>query len=251
MEYIRDTQIIDQYFQSSSFGACFGFEIRNYTSMVHFRADDIILEEGETPASLYYLIRGRTKLFITHKNGRRSVINFLEAPSFLGEMEVLYSSSGLQYREMERAAMHNGNSSETPDAGHMVSRGRQSHGVVAITDCLCFSVDIRACRDKLANDVRFLRHLCLLLSEKAKNDTYNYSKNQSYPLKIKLASYILMTENRGIYRERHTETAEYLGVTYRHLLYVLAEFTENGILEKNKAGYRIKDWKALGALAEL
>ena len=49
-----------------------------------------------------------------------------------------------------------------------------------------------------------------------------------------------------MYREQHTEAAEYLGVTYRHLLYVLAEFVKEGILEKTKTGYRIIDMEKLG-----
>jgi CRP/FNR family putative post-exponential-phase nitrogen-starvation transcriptional regulator len=42
--------------------------------------------------------------------------------------------------------------------------------------------------------------------------------------------------------------APYLGVTYRHLLYVLAELGKEGILEKTNQGYRIIDQKGLEAL---
>ena len=39
--------------------------------------------------------------------------------------------------------------------------------------------------------------------------------------------------------------AEYLGVTYRHLLYVIAKFVKSGILEKSEQGYVIKNESAL------
>ena len=220
MEYIRSQNSLDEYFKNTQFKDYFGFDIQPYTSIVRFDPDDIILEEGDRPGRLYYMFSGRAKLLITHKNGTVSLINFLEAPCFIGEMELL-------------------------------DRDKPAYGVTAISTCLCFSIDIAACRSKLLNDVTFLQHLCHFLSDKALGDAYNYSKNQSYPLKVKLASFILLTENNGLYRERHAEAAGFLGVTYRHLLYVLAEFVKDGILRKTPAGYKIVELEQLKELAEL
>ena len=95
-----------------------------------------------------------------------------------------------------------------------------------------------------------MQNLCKFLSRKTLSDVQNYSRNQAYPLKTKLASFILLTANNGLYRERHTETASYLGVTYRHLLYVLAEFVKDGILEKTPHGYRIVMEEELKQIAD-
>ena len=95
-----------------------------------------------------------------------------------------------------------------------------------------------------------MQNVCRLLSDKNSGDIKNYSRNQAYPLKVKLASFILMTENNGVYREKHTEASGYLGVTYRHLLYVIADFVKEGILEKSPTGYRILNRKRLNELAE-
>ncbi len=40
-----------------------------------------------------------------------------------------------------------------------------------------------------------------------------------------------------------------LGVSYRHLLYVLAQFIHDGLLTKSKKGYLIKNRKQLSGLA--
>ena len=53
-----------------------------------------------------------------------------------------------------------------------------------------------------------------------------------------------------MYRERHTEVADFLGVTYRHLLYVLANFVKRGYLKKTEQGYYIQDLIALRKIAE-
>lgn len=218
MRYIKDKKLIDKYEKEHEFGAYFGFDVRPYTSLVRFEPDDIILTEGETPRKLYFLFEGRAKLFMSHKNGTIDLINYLRSPCFIGEMELFHTA-------------------------------RPAKGVVAITVCDCFCIDISKCKEKLLNDVVFLQNICRLLGDKNMGDIANYSRNQAYPLKVKLASFILMTEHAGIYREKHTEASGYLGVTYRHLLYVMAEFVKDGILEKSDAGYRILNRKGLEELA--
>ncbi len=58
-----------------------------------------------------------------------------------------------------------------------------------------------------------------------------------------------MSEHQGMYTEKHTETTEYLGVSYRHLLYTLREFADKGFIEKKKKGYYINR-EPLKALAK-
>lgn len=95
-----------------------------------------------------------------------------------------------------------------------------------------FQILINECRENLLKDTKFLRYLCLFLSQKAIGNTFHYSKSQSYPLEICLANFILLTSCNQMYREKHTEVAEFWGVTYRHLLYVLANFVKRGYLKK-------------------
>lgn len=177
------------------------------------------MQEGETPRFLYYLTEGRAKLFLSHGNGRISLINFLDAPCFIGEMELF----GAQ---------------------------KTANGVTAITPCICYAIRIRDCKERILSDTKFLRCLCMLLSRKAVGNTCNYSKNQSYSLEVRLADFILLTSCNRMYREKHTEVSEFLGVTYRHLLYVLADFVKRGYLKKTDRGYLIQDMDALRKLAE-
>ncbi len=192
----------------------FSFDITPYLEVVCFETDDMFMREGERPSALYFLTEGRAKLFLTHDNGRISLINFLEAPCFLGEMELLDS-------------------------------GREANGVKAITACICYAIDMTKCKKLLLSDNMFLKYLCVFLSNKATQNTNHYSRNQSYPLSARLAKFILSTSYKGCYRERHTEVAEFLGVSYRHLLYVIADFVKKGILSKSKQGYYIEDEKEL------
>ncbi len=216
---ITDSGITEEYYNHFSLSDYFSFDIRPYTSVIQFDSGETILCEGEIPCFLYYLIDGRAKLFLSHENGRISLINFFNEPCFIGEMELLGAQEA-------------------------------ANGVTAITPCTCYAIQINKCKNKILNDTKFLRYLCFFLSQKAIGNTYNYSKNQSYPLEVRLANFILLTSCNRLYRERHTEAAEFLGVTYRHLLYVLAGFVKRGYLKKTECGYYIQDVNALRKIAE-
>lgn len=196
----------------------FSFDIRPYLGVVCFEADEMIMREGEKPTALYFLTEGRAKLFLTHENGKISLVNFVDAPCFLGEMELLDGS-------------------------------REANGVKAITTCTCYAIDTARCRGQLLNDNIFLRYLCVFLSNKATQNTNHYSKNQSYPLTARLAKFILVMSYKGYYRERHIEVAEFLGISYRHLLYVMADFVKKGILSKTEQGYYIENENELKKIA--
>lgn len=202
--------------QNNRIDDCFGFEINPYISEIHFDGGEPIIREGEQPVYLYYLEQGRAKVFHTHENGRVSLTSFMEAPCFAGEMEFL---------EARTAAK----------------------GVMALTPCSGYAIHVneQGCRDQLLSDPKFLRTLCMFLSRKSVNNTETYLKNQAFPLKARLADFILTASHGGVYRERYTEVSEFLGVSYRHLLYVLADFVKAGILEKRASGYYIKDEKVL------
>ena len=89
MTVIHQNELLKDYYNHFPLSDYFGFEIYPYTSIVKFDSAENILCEGEKPDSLYYLINGRAKLFLSHENGRISLINFLNAPCFAGEMELL------------------------------------------------------------------------------------------------------------------------------------------------------------------
>lgn len=207
------------YTDNELFSEIFDMDIRPYLELKEFEPDEFIMREGERSEYLYYLTEGRAKLFLSQENGRISLINFIEAPCFIGEMELL-------------------------------DEQRLPQGVKAISLCKCYRIRMSECREELLRDTRFLQYLCRFLSEKATKNTNNYMRNQAYPLKVRFAEFILKMSVNGYYREPHTEVAEFLGVTYRHLLYVLAQFVEEGMLEKMKHGYRIMDTEKLERVAE-
>ena len=81
------------------------------------------------------------------------------------------------------------------------------------------------------------------------NRTERFGQGLNYPLLNRLAAFILYTENEGLYHEKHTEVAEYLSSSYRHLLHTFEQLREKNIVIKEKRGYRIIDRTELERLA--
>ena len=124
-----------------------------------------------------------------------------------------------------------------------------ANGRVSLIECWCLALPMKHYRPLLLNDTLFLRKLCVTLSHKNYRNIVSLTQNQSFPLVNRLAAFILLSQEGDLYHEKHTQAAEYLGVSYRHLLYVLAQFINDGLLIKSKKGYLIKNRKQLSGLA--
>ncbi|MEG0450100.1 MAG: transcriptional regulator YeiL [Lysinibacillus sp.] len=197
----------------------FSFDIHPYLEVCQFEKGEWIFQEGSYPDTMYYMIEGKAKLYVTHKNGKVSLIDYIEAPCFMGEIELL-------------------------------NEGRYTKGIQTVSKTICLSIATNGCKEKLLTDAKFLRKICVFLGQKQTAVTAKYTQNQVYPLENRLAAFIQLSSDQGYYKEKHTEICEYLGVSYRHLLYVLAQFCEEDILAKTKKGYQIIHEKRLAQLAQ-
>ncbi|MGX7263255.1 transcriptional regulator YeiL [Enterococcus crotali] len=157
---------------------------------------------------LFLLIEGRAKIYKIHENGGRSLIQFISRGDFIGELSLL----------------------EVED---------QIKDVQAIDQCVCVALPYHTVKEALLNDNQFLRMIAKYLGKKVLLRVEHFSNNQNYELKYRLATYMLQTEVNSIYTEKQTETAEFLGVSYRHLIHTLNEFQKAGLIIKHGKSYRV------------
>ena len=167
---------------------------------------------------LYFVLSGKAKISLTHEDGKRSIVHFAGPGEFIGELTLI---------EVERDPKE----------------------VTCLTPCVCMTLEMEMARKLILKDPDFMLKLSQYIGRKLLFRTWTLAKQQNYELRYRLAAYILMTECDGIYDERHTETAEYLGVSYRHLLQTMQDFREHGLIEKRKHGFEINR-KALAELAK-
>lgn len=206
------------YIEKNSIQSLFSFPVTEYIQVQEFERGEFIIKEGSFPEYLYYVIEGKAKIYLTHSNGKVSLINFIQPGTFIGEMELL-------------------------------NEDYYSKGIQTATKTICFAVPVYTYKDQLLNDPTFLKCLCISLSNKETVMVAKYSQSLAYPLENRLAEFLLLSADGDFYKEKHTEVCEYLGVSYRHLLHVFAQFIEAGYIEKQGRGYLIKNKEMLQQFA--
>lgn len=206
--------------EKNSIAHLFSFPVEEFMEVHEYQRDEWIIQEGTRTNFLFYVMEGKAKIYVTHQNGKVSLINFINANDYIGEMELLnevYYTKGIQ----------------------------------ALTKTICFALPIHRCRTQLMEDAKFLRELTKFLSIKATLMAAKYSQSLAFPLENRLADFILQTADEGIYKEKHVTVCDYLGVSYRHLLHVLTQFCDKGYLQKAGRYYHIKQYHSLYELAEM
>ena len=206
------------YMEKNSIAHLFSFPVEEFMEVHEYQRDDWIIQEGMRPDFLFYVLEGKAKIYITHQNGKVSLINFINANDYIGEME-------------------------------LVNDVYYTNGIQASTKTICFALPIHYYRKQLLEDAKFLRELTKFLSVKATLMAAKYSQSLAFPLENRLADFILQTADEGVYKEKHVTVCDYLGISYRHLLYVLTQFCDKGYLQKEGRNYQIKQYHSLYELA--
>lgn len=219
MKISKNEKEIYQHMQIHQFHTLFSFNVLPYVELHYFQKKEMICNEGIDLPYLYYLISGKAKIYMSHKNGKVSLINFIQSPSFIGELGLIGVES-------------------------------VTKAVEVIEDCICLALPLKDCQHLLLQDATFLQKLCRFIGEKTITRTENHAKNYSYPFENRLAAFILLTEQNNCYTEKHTEASEYLNVSYRHLLYVLNQFCQQNYLKKEGRTYYIQNRIQLEKLAD-
>lgn len=192
----------------------FSFDITNLVEVHRFERGNWIIKEGHFPQYLYFLVEGKAKIYMTQENGKVALISFAQPNAFIGELELL-------------------------------DENYYSKGVQTMNSTICLALPINKCKKELLSDVVFLRYLSTFLGNKTSEMTAKFSKSLAYPLENRLAEFIVLLADNGIYKEKHTEVCDYLGVSYRHLLHVLSQLCAQGLLEKCGRSYKIIDMDEL------
>ncbi|WP_129727384.1 MULTISPECIES: transcriptional regulator YeiL [Bacillaceae] len=209
-----------RYLEEYSIAHLFSFPIEEFLQVHEYQRDEWIIQEGMRPYFLFYVMEGKAKIYVTHQNGKVSLINFINANDYIGEMELL---NDVYYTK----------------------------GIQASTKTICFALPIHHYRTQLLEDAKFLRELTKFLSVKATLMAAKYSQSLAFPLENRLADFILETEDEGVYKEKHVTVCDYLGVSYRHLLHVLTQFCDKRYLQKKGRNYQIKQYQSLYELAQV
>ncbi len=221
MERIKNPQQLDHALKQYHIPEHFQFfrEFYPHFSLIRFKKGEYIYKTDLERQYLLFFLHGKIKVCSNLSNGKSLLIRFFTSFQLLGDLEFLKTDTS-------------------------------STTVQAIEPCTCISLKVTHIRSRLMQDTLFLQFISKSLAEKLARATLNTSSHLLYPLENKLAGYIIQVSENNIFSENLTQLSELLGISYRHLLRVIQQFTESGILVKTENGYYIKDKNRLQELGQ-
>lgn len=184
----------------------------------NFSKDENIYKINSQVTYCYFILSGVAKIYIDHSNGRRSILDFAGCNDWLGELSLFCNEADIKENRV-------------------------------LQDIKCLEFDLNALQKLCKEDACVSFYFASYISNKLLSRSYRMSESLNYSLDKRLATFILQYQHNGRYEIPHTDVSEYLNVSYRHVLYVMKQFREWGILEKEKGkGYAIADIEKLKEL---
>jgi len=185
--------------------------------LAHFAAGEYIIRSEEPAGKLMFFVEGRAKVFSLMENGSSLLVRFYRPLEVLGEVELFAYD-------------------------HYILN------VQAMSDVVCLCLPSESVRRAADRNAPLLARLCASLGKKLATFNSTSSINLRYPLKNRLASYLLALSEAKPNRESRAELygtdslgelADLLGTSYRNLSRVIRGFKEEGILEASRGRIRV------------
>ena len=226
MEKIDDLRLMEMYISKYNINEIFTNDMKQFMELMIFKKNEHICKDGEVIEYLFFFVKGKAKVYTTLGNGKSLLLCFYKEFKVLGDLEII---------ECETA----------------------STNVQVIEETLCIGISKENVNKYLLKDSKFLTFICSSLSSKLNRCSKNSSINLLYPLKNRLASYILATAEKKdndskeniVLNDNLTEISELLGTSYRHLLRTINTLCINEIIRKKDNYYEIIDEMNLRKLA--
>lgn len=238
MEVISNEEILNYYVKKYSIDDLFSKSMRKYMTLHMCKEGEYVCKEGEPLDYLFFLVKGKAKVYKNFENGKSLLICFYDPFKIIGDMEFT----------------------------------RTNHAdcsVKAIKDVYAVGMKFDDVNQILLNDCRFLRNICEYLGKKLSSNSTNSAINLLYPLENRLASYILAylnAEENGEVEEEvnnndynikrtfefegnYIEIAELLGTSYRHLNRTINKMCKDNIIKKEGKAYKVLDYYKLVELS--
>lgn len=185
-----------------------------------FSKEENIYKINSQVTYCYFILSGVAKIYIDHSNGRRSVLDFAGQNDWLGELSLFCDEANIKENKV-------------------------------LQDIKCLEFDLNVLQKLCKEDASVSFYFASYISNKLLSRSYRMSESLNYSLDKRLATFILQYQHNGRYEIPHTDVSEYLNVSYRHVLYIMKQFREWGIIEKDRGkGYAIVNIEKLKKLQD-
>ncbi|EIJ82092.1 transcriptional regulator [Bacillus methanolicus PB1] len=226
MKKIFNQKVLTSYLQEHKLDELFNDEVIKGMELYQLSRGEILCSNGDKLEQMFFLVKGKLKIFTTLPNGKSLLLRFNTPLSIIGDIE-------------------------------FTTRYEVKVNVESVFESKLIGVSFELLHKHFYNNPEFLRFILEKVSYKLYSFSNITSLNLLYPLENRLASYLLSImyhENNFLFyedmrSEKLTDVADLLGTSYRHLNRVIKKMCSESIIERTKEGLYIKDLHKLKELS--
>jgi CRP-like cAMP-binding protein len=226
MTEIYEVDLLKQYLKTYQLESIFNEDIMPYLSLNRFDKGEFIFSQGEHAQFLYFLVKGKIKIYRTSSEGKTLILSFKTPIEVVGDIEYVQEINTI-------------NTVEAVSTVHMIGI---RHTIL---------------KKFLKDYSPFLNFILKIITEKFYLNSNSMSLNLMSSVEVRLASYLLSVTsdeneqslNGQLSTTSLTDTANLIGTSYRHLNRVIHQFCADGLVERSKGLILIKNRDRLKTLA--
>ncbi|MDN4492842.1 Crp/Fnr family transcriptional regulator [Ureibacillus aquaedulcis] len=209
------------YIEEFSLDCVLNEELIRGLAINRYSKGDFIIQQGETPRYLFFLIRGKIKTYKTSDDGKRLILAFKEKFDILGDIE-------------------------------FVQQAPYINTVEAITDVQILTIPIHTAQNYGMNHLPFVQFILQRITEKLYVNSNALAFNLMYPVEVRLCSYLLSVsiDNRTVSNQDLKDAADLIGTSKRHMNRVIVDLCNQKIIERRKDSILIVNHDRLIELAK-
>lgn len=226
MKELKDNELLNHYLQVHKIKSIFNEQLTSHLTLYSFDQGELICSQGDSPQYLYFLVKGKLKIYTTSVEGRTLILSFKKPVEVIGDIEYVRGTDIL-------------NTVEAVSSVHMIGVHHQW-------------------LKKYGKDFSpLLQFLLEIITEKFYIKSNSLSFNLMHPVEVRLASYLLSVsfdESDSLLEDQLSTTtlkdaANLIGTSYRHMNRVIQQFCKDGLVERSNGFILIKDREGLIALS--
>ncbi|MCM3387144.1 Crp/Fnr family transcriptional regulator [Ureibacillus chungkukjangi] len=212
---------MQNYIQKFSLDRVLNDELISSLALNRYSKGNLIIQQGEEPEYVFFLVKGKIKTYKTSDEGKRLILSFKEKFDILGDIE-------------------------------FVQQAPYINTVEAMTDVLILTIPVHIAQSVGMNHLPFVQFVLERITEKLYVNSNALAFNLMYPVEVRLCSYLLSValNDRTVSNKELKDAADLIGTSKRHMNRVLVDLGNENIIERRKDSILIIQHERLVELAK-
>ena len=190
-------------------------------ALKEYSKGELIIQQGEKPQYLFFLVKGKIKTYKTSEEGKRLILSFKETFEITGDIE-------------------------------FVQQAPYMNTVEAMTDVTLLTIPIHIAQKYGMSHLPFVQFILERITQKLYANSNALTFNLMHPVEIRLCSYLLSVSLDGVTIPASDlkDAADLIGTSKRHMNRIIGDLCKDNILARKEGSIFIMNYERLVKLAK-